>query len=124
MESSSLPWGTSLLRVLRTICACALAFALLEYAALHILERQDSCLAYVELMPSITIFVGFTIAGVTGVFAAFAALLEARASPRLQRAYRVVFFYVVPAALGLWYLFTAYAPIVETYLVDPEIFCD
>ena len=79
MESSLVPWGTSLLRVLRTIGACTLAFALVEFAALYILGRQDSCLAYVELMPIMTISVGFTIAGVTGALAAFAALLEARA---------------------------------------------
>ena len=124
MESSLLPWGTSLLRVLRTIGACTLAFALAEFAALHILGRQDSCLAYVELMPIMTISVGFTIAGVTGVLAAFAALLEARAGARLQRVSRIVFFFVIPVAMGLWYLFTAYAPIVETYLTNPEIFCD
>ena len=124
MESSLVPWGTSLLRVLRTIGACTLAFALVEFAALYILGRQDSCLAYVELMPIMTISVGFTIAGVTGALAAFAALLEARAGARLQRVSRIVFFFVIPVAMGLGYLFTAYAPIVETYLTNPEIFCD
>ena len=117
-------WGTHLLRVMRITALCSIAIALVEYIGLKALERQDSCLAYVELMPLLTISIGVTIAGATAVLAAFAARLEPFISTRLRHSYRVLFLAIFPLAFGLLYLFSEYAPLVEAYVTNPDVFCD
>ena len=117
-------WGTKLLRLMRIMAACSLSVALAEYAALKLLERQDSCLAYVELMPLVTLLSGIGISGATAILAAFAAHFERFVGTRFQTAYRFMFLTLIPVALGLFYLYSEYSPLVQTYFTNPDVFCD
>ena len=122
--SADTAWGARVLRTVRIIASCSAAFALLEYLALRVLERQDSCLAYIELMPIMALVVGVGIAGATSVLAAFAAQFEHLVRPRLQPFYRFFFLALVPVSLALLHLFSEFVPLVQTYLTDPDVFCD
>ena len=117
-------WGTKLLRLMRIMAAFSLSIALAEYVTLKLLERQDSCLAYVELMPLFTLSSGIAISGATAILASFGAHFERFVGPRFQTAYRFTFLALIPLVLGLLYLYSEYAPLVQIYFTNPDVFCD
>jgi hypothetical protein len=125
MESIAVDaWGPRVLKTMRVIAISSAGFALLQYLALRLLERQDSCLAFIALSPLMTLAVGVTIAGATAIFASFAAKFDHLVKPNIRHLYRLIFLVGVPVALVLFYLFTEFVPLVETYLTDPDVFCD
>ena len=117
-------WGSKLLRTVRAITICFLLVAILEFITLRILERQDSCVAYLELSPLMKLVLGISLAGATGVLAAIGAKLDHHLDPRRRKILQAALLVVIPVVASIAILASEYVHLIQIYWADPDVFCD